>query len=576
MTTTDQSSIREILRIYRGAFIAAALFSLFASLLTLTIPLYLINVFTHVFASLSVETLILLTVVALGALLLQSALELVRGRILTRVSQAIDARLGRQVLAAGLRRAAGGNEHSAQAMRDVSELRALIGGPELYRLIEIPLIPVFIGVLYLLHPLIGHIALGGGLLLLLLAFLNEIVTRQPLDAGNHESLRGFNRVEDYMRNADVVAAMGMGPDIAARWQRDNATRLAYMQTAADRAGLIGNLARLVRMVLQIAILGGGTYLFLQHDILSGTIIAASILMARALAPVESAIGTWKNLVSAKAAYGRLNKLLQTKGVKATGSVFPVPEGRLALEQAIVSAPNTSRLLLKRVSFELTPGEMLGVIGPSGAGKSTLGKLLVGVLKSNGGSVRLDGMELRHWEPEALGRHIGYLPQDVQLFNGSVAENIARMDQDAALEDVLAAAHLAGVHDLIARLPNGYETVIGEGGLALSGGQKQHIGLARAYYGYPRLVILDEPNSNLDLESESALRRLLQEGKRLGLTQIVISHHTGTLEGADKMLLLREGVVDLFGPKKDVIATMNGRRQAAQGASVTSLRAEGGR
>jgi PrtD family type I secretion system ABC transporter len=564
MANSESSRIRQILSAFRGAFAAAALFSVFINLLMLTIPLYLINVFTHVFSSMSLETLGLLTLVAGGALLLQSALELVRGRLLVRVSSRLDARLGREVLAATLASAAGTNRHSAQPLRDVNELRNLLQGGDVFRLIDIPIIPVFVAVLYLFHPTLAAIAGGGALVLFGLALLNEWVSRGPYSKFNEMSMKSINQADDYVRNADVIRAMGMMPAITAAWHAESSAKYEVLHAGADWGNRLRAAAKFIRMMLQISMLGAGTYLFLQHEIMPGTIIAASILMGRALAPVEAAIGTWKNVVSARAAYKRLETLLdlvEARSKPKTG--LPVPQGRLAVERVTVAVPDTNRLLLKQVGFELPPGELLGIVGPSGAGKSTLGRVLVGVISPNTGAVRLDGASLQDWDADVLGRYLGYLPQDVQLFTGSVADNIARMDAAATPEAIVEAAQRVGVHEMILRLPNGYDTQIGEGGLALSAGQKQQIGIARAYFGTPALVVLDEPNANLDGESELALRAALEENKARGVTQVVISHRPGLLQAADKILLVRDGVMESFGSTAEILGRVLPSKEVAK-------------
>ncbi|MEZ5586105.1 MAG: type I secretion system permease/ATPase [Sedimenticolaceae bacterium] len=552
MQSNHLPPLKRILSAYRGAFVAAAIFSVFISLLTLTIPLYLMNVFTHVFSSMSIETLGLLTLVATGALLLQSGLEMIRGRLLVRVSAQFDARLAKETLAATLASSAGTNNHSAQPLRDVNELRNLLQSGTIFQMVDIPLIPVFLGIIYLFHPTLAAICAGGALILFAIAVINESVTRKPLGTFNELAMKSQLAADDYVRNADVIRAMGMMPAISRTWQEKNSVKYQAMQQGSDWGNRFKASARFVRMALQMAVLGTGTYLFLQHEILPGAIIAASLLMARALAPVESAIGTWKSVISGRAAYARLNKLLGTvSAFDDKGTNLPVPVGHLKLEKATY-ATSGGQMLLKQISFDLPAGQMLGLIGPSGAGKSTLGRLIVGIHKPNMGTVRLDGASLEDWHPDALGRHIGYLPQDVQLFSGTVALNIARMDATASSASIIKAAQRVGVHEMILRLQNGYDTIIGEGGVQLSSGQKQLIGLARAYFGNPTLVVLDEPNSNLDGEGETHLRAALEENKRFGVTQVVISHRPNLLQAADSILLLRGGVAEAFGPQSELL------------------------
>jgi PrtD family type I secretion system ABC transporter len=572
MRGDNRHPLRRVLSSFRGAFAAGAVFSAFISLLSLTIPLYLINVFSHVFSSLSVETLLMLTLVATGALLMQAALELVRGRLLVRVSASFEAKLGKETLAATVMSSAGTSNHSAQPMRDVSELRNLLQSGTLFQLVDFLLIPVFLGIIYLFHPLLAMICTGGAIFLFLLAVANEWVTRKPLSEANELSMKSLNSADDYVRNADVIRAMGMLPALTRTWQERSVPKYKALQLGSDWGNRFKAAARFVRMALQMAVLGTGTYLFLQHEILPGTIIAASLLMARALAPVESAIGTWKSVVSGRAAYARLEKLLRIVASKSNdGMDLPVPVGHLTVEKATLASAE-GQLLLKQISFELAAGQMLGLIGPSGAGKSTLGRVLIGIHKPNAGTVRLDGANLEDWHPDALGRHLGYLPQDVQLFSGTVALNIARMDSNASSAAIIQAAQRVGVHEMILRLPKGYDTPIGEGGVTLSAGQKQQIGLARAYFGNPTLVVLDEPNSNLDGEAEVRLREALEENKRLGVTQIVISHRPNLLQPADKILLLRAGQAEAFGPSSELLGRTvpNAERPAVTDESARRL------
>ncbi len=564
MQTSEKSKVREALEAFRGAFVAAGVFSVFINLLMLTVPLYLINVFSHVFGSRSVETLTLLTIVAGGALLLQSSLEMIRGRLLVRVSTELEKKLGHQTLAATVLASAGTSSHNAQPMRDVSELRSVLSGGDIFRLIDIPIIPVFVGVIYLFHPVLAMIALAGTIVLFGLALINEWVTRRPMGQFNELSMKSIGRAEDFIRNADVIRAMGMLPAISSVWHGENVQKFDALIKGSDWSNRLSIVSRFIRMLLQMSMLGMGTYLYIRQEIQPGTIIASSILMARALAPVESAIGTWKNVVSARGAYERLTKLLELNEEHTSQTALPVPEGRLSVENVILTAPGGgNRILLKQVSFGLEPGELLGVIGASGAGKTTLGRALVGVMRPSAGAIRLDGANLVNWNPNELGQYLGYLPQDVQLFSGTVAENIARLDPHANPRDIVDAARRVGVHELILRLPDGYDTRIGEGGMALSAGQKQHIGLARAYYGNPALVVLDEPNANLDANGEMALMTALDQGRSRGITQVVISHRPTILQNADKILLMRDGAVEVFGPAAEVMARFTQKKPDTQ-------------
>ena len=557
MTSRQPSPLLKVLRQFRGAFLAVVLFSLCISVLQLALPIYIFSVFTLVFNTMSAETLLMLTLMVMGAILATAALELVRGKVLARVAQGLDARLGRDVLEAVLRTSGIARPASGQSLRDVTELRGLLTGSEIYRMVEVPLVPLYIGALYFFHPTLAWVALAGTVVLMVLAVVNEVVSRPALKKMNTETLKGFSRVDDYVRSADAIQAMGMVPAVVRRWERQNQEKLRQLSVASGRAVTVSTLARFVRMALQVALYGVGAYLFLQHELLVGAMIAANMIMSRGLAPVEASISTWKTLVSGHAAYGRLSELLAQNLRQAGGLALPAPEGRLQVEKVTVisgsPAAGQPRVILQAVSFDLEPGKQLGIVGPSGAGKTTLGRVIAGVIPAASGAVRLDGADLRHWDPDQLGRHMGYLPQEVQLFSGTVAENVARMAPTADLQQVIAAARLTGAHEMIQRLPKGYETDVGENGSALSAGQRQHIGLARAFFGNPRLVVLDEPNSNLDSESEQALVRALGAARAAAMTVIVITHRPSLLDGADKLLVLRNGNVELFGPRSDVLA-----------------------
>lgn len=550
-----KSEISNILADYRGAFIAVGVFGVFINLLMLTIPLYMLQVFTRVLTSRSLDTLLMLTIAAGGALLVQAVLEIVRSRLLVRVGAMIDKGLSAKVLSAILNKSAGSTQRNSQGLRDLNELRTFITGPMVFTLFDAPFAPFYVAVIYLLHPALGSIALVGCLLLFGIGYLTEVLTRKPLNDSNAVSNRAMMQVEGYVRNADALKAMGMAPAITSRWNNSNNEVMSSLSMASDKAGVLSGLAKFVRMLLQIALFGAGAYYFILDEMLLGAMIAAAILMSRALAPVESAIGTWKGLVSARAAYKRLKGVLDDYMPKNENMSLSEPEGHLSVERVVVTAPGSDQLILKGVSFDLKSGELLGVIGPSGAGKTTLGKAIVGVLSPRAGVTRLDGANIHDWDPDELGQYIGYLPQDVQLFSGTVADNIARMASEFESTDVVEAAKMAGVHELILRLPKGYDTDIGDGGLALSAGQRQHVALARALYRQPRLIVLDEPNSNLDSISERALVNAMSRAKNSGAAVVVISHRPSILGTADKMLALNNGVVEIFAPREEVMSRM---------------------
>jgi PrtD family type I secretion system ABC transporter len=557
-TMSEHHQLPRLLGRFRGAFVSVGIFSMVFNLLMLTLPLYMLSIFTRVFSSKSDETLLLLTIVAFFALSIQGLLDLIRSRVMIRVGTALDAALTPQVLEAVVRDAAGTPSQNAQPLRDAGEVRSFFSGTGVFALFDAPFAPLYVAVIYLLHPMLGMIALGGAVALFLLAVMNEALTRKPLEQASRSSSKARARVDEFIRNSDAVEAMGMMPAIVDRWRDLNSDALHAQSQAADKGSISTSLAKSLRILLQISLFGAGAYLYIQNQILPGSIIAAAILMSRALAPVEQAISTWRVMVSAKAAYGRLREVLKPERLTANRkrTTLPRPQGRIDVERLVVMAPGSDRMILKGVSFELNAGEFLGVVGPSGAGKTTLGRVLVGILRPRGGAARLDGAELSTWHPDDLGQYVGYLPQDVQLFPGTVSENIARMARDFSDDEVLGAAKMAGAHEMILGLAEGYDTDIGEAGGILSAGQRQHIALARAFFGNPSLLVLDEPNSNLDSVSESALVRALATARDRNITIVVITHRPSILGAADKVLVLRDGNVDLYGPRDRVMARVS--------------------
>lgn len=540
----------------RFFFIYAGLFSFFANLLLLAVPLYMLQVFDRVLTSRSNETLVVLTVAAVGALMVMAALEILRSRLLVRVGVAIDKLLGEPVLAESLRNAVkpDGTPYG-YGLRDVNTLRQFLTGNSVFAFFDAPWTPLFLVLIFVFHPLLGAIALLGMAVQFFLAYLEERTTRPPLETANAKQRVSGQFVEMSMRNAEVVNAMGMSAALASRWRKLNAEVIGLQTVASNRAGVIVATTRFVRTLLQVLMLAVGAYLIIDRNVTPGIMIAATIILGRAMAPVELAIGTWRNLVDARGAYRRLAKLLEGKAAVADKLELPPPAGHLKVER-LVFGRMPSPAIIKGISFELSPGESLGLIGPSAAGKSTLARLIMGVWVPQSGVVRLDGADISAWDCERLGGYVGYLPQDVELFAGTVAENIARLGDPAAnSEDVIKAAKLAHAHDMILHLPNGYDTEIGDGGAVLSGGQRQRVALARALFGSPRLVVLDEPNSNLDSEGEEGLRQTINDLKALGVTLIIIAHKPSLLAHVDKMLVLSNGQVDSFGTRQEVLARL---------------------
>ncbi|MBI2236098.1 MAG: type I secretion system permease/ATPase [Magnetospirillum sp.] len=558
--TTTQSGISggpltAALGTCRGAISATVLFSLCGNLLLFVSPLYMLQVYDRVLSSRSTTTLVMLTIIAAFMLAVMGGLEFLRSRMLVRVGTRLDAELAGRTFA-GLfemsRKAPGAA--GGQVLRDLDMVRDFATGPALLVFCDAPWAPLFIAVAFVLHPVLGMVTLGGGLCIFALAVVNEMITRKALKEASAVSIGAGAFADASLRNSEVVHAMGMLPGIAMRWQLRHQTALALQSSAADRAGGLLALSKFVRLFLQSAILGVGAWLALDDQITGGSIIAASIIMGRALAPIEMAVGHWKGFVGARGAWERLSHLLVEAGSRDETMPLPRPKGALTVDRVFVLPPGGRTAVVKGVSFELKPGEVLGIVGPSAAGKSTLARALTGVWPPGAGSVRLDGADLHAWQREEVGPALGYLPQDVELFDGSVAENIARF-QSVDPDKVVAAAAKAGVHDIILALPQGYDTRIGEGGRVLSGGQRQRIALARALYGSPSFVVLDEPNSNLDTAGEQALVEAVLDLKRGGATTVVVTHRVAILGCVDRILVLNNGEVELMGSRDEVMARL---------------------
>jgi ATP-binding cassette subfamily C protein/ATP-binding cassette subfamily C exporter for protease/lipase/ATP-binding cassette subfamily C protein EexD len=561
--TPLQAALREA---RRGLAVVGAL-SLFLNLLVLVLPLYMFQVFDRVLPSGHVETLIALTVVAAFALLVFGMLEVIRRQALLRIGIWLDRRLCEPVLAASVGEGLGGRANGGQPLRDLAQLRGFIGSESVFPIFDAPWTLVFIAVIWLLHPWLGALALASSVVLFALALCNELVMREPLKLANERWMAAQWRGETAVRNAEVVHAMGMLPALLRGWHSDNDQVLGQHALAGDRGAVMVGIAKFLRLFVQIGVLGLGAYLVLKGELTGGGMIAGSILLSRALAPVEQAIGAWKGLVAARASYDRLQLLLRRYPERAPALRLPAPEGRVSAERLAFKAAD-GRVILKNVTFELPAGEVLAVIGPSGSGKSTLCRLITGVWPPASGSVRLDDAEVHTWDRADFGRHVGYLPQEVALFAGTVADNIARM-ADAPDEAVIDAARRAGGHEMILRLPAGYATEIGPQGAVLSGGQRQWIGLARAMFGDPCLIVLDEPNASLDQAGEAALVEAIGRLKAHRTTVILVAHRPSLLVDVDKLLVMRDGAGVLFGPRDEILPRLMVQRQARAVTAVGS-------
>ena len=552
---------------FRPFFLSAAGFSLLVNLLLLAPALFMLQVFDRVLTSRSMETLIMLFVLVIGALLVMAYLDMIRSRLLTAAAVTLEKRLGPRVLAEMIRRsAAPGGSDAMHGLRDVSTLRAFLTGPGILAVFDAPWVPVYVVIIFLFHPWLGILALVGALALFLLAIANEKMSRLPLEAMQAESRRAGRFAEQGIVNAEVARALGMVNGLARGWETHSRKGLEHQLQASRAGSLLTSTTRFLRQALQILMLAAGAYLVIEQHTTSGVMIAATLLLSRALAPVESAIAGWKGMVDARSAYARLRKLLEPDGYAEAVTELPAPAGDIQVERAVFGFRGQDRPVIKQISFEVPAGQALAIVGPSAAGKSTLARLIVGLWKPSIGVVRLDGADISSWPRDRLGPYVGYLPQDVELFAGTVSQNIARMGEvDSAA--VIEASREANVHDLILRLPQGYDTPIGEGGAFLSAGQRQRIALARALYGRPRLVVLDEPNSNLDGEGETALIEAIRRLKADGATLIVVTHRSKLLTSMDRILVLRDGAIEKLGPPAEIFAAAARRAADAQPSVV---------
>jgi PrtD family type I secretion system ABC transporter len=537
----------------RRAFLAAGLFSLGVNLLMLTVPLYMLQIFDRVLMSRSLDTLLLLTIVALVALLTLALLDLVRSSLFVRLGHWMEHKLSGYMLGGAVTTVLKSGYASVQSLRDLSTVRTFLSGPGMVPLLDIPWTPIFLAVIFMLHPMLGWIALGGALVLVTLAMSNELVTRRILLSATNASIEATQAAEAAVQNADVIEAMGMLPALVGRWHRESSEALNLQRRAAGRNSAISAFSKFLRLALQLSVLGTGAFFVIAGELTGGGMIAASILMGRALAPIDMVIGAWRSAVSAYGAYQRVKQQLARAPVNRQALSLPAPMGQLVADNVTFLYAGQSEPVLKNVSFALEPGESLGIVGPAAAGKTTLARLIVGNLEAKLGHIRLDGADVSQWPPEDRGQYLGYLPQDVELFSGTVRENISRMGTGDT--GVIPAARLVGAHEIILGLPAGYETNIGRSGTALSGGQRQLIALARAVYGEPRLIVLDEPYANLDHGAEEDLIKALQDLKARGATVIVIAHRPNILQQVDKMLVLRHGQVHGFGDRSEVLPKM---------------------
>jgi ATP-binding cassette subfamily C protein len=570
-----RSELGDALRACRSAFIGVGVISFMINLLYLTGSVFMLEVYDRVLPSRSVPTLVGLIILAGGLYMAQGVLDLIRGRILGRVGTSLDEALNKRVFDTVVRLPlmVGGRNEGLQPLRDLDNVRSFLGtmGPGAF--FDLPWLPFYLAICFAFHWLIGVTALVGAIILVSLTVVTEFLSRQPAREAMGLAARRNDLAAASRRNAEVLVAMGMSGRLTRRWSEANEKYLDGNQRASDVAGGLGAIAKVLRMTLQSAVLAVGAYLVIYQEATAGIIIAGSILSARALAPVDLAIAHWKGFVAARQSWQRLNRLLEQMPARSVPTLLQDPASRLSVEAISIVPPGDQRVIIQDVSFALTAGNGLGVIGPSGSGKSSLVRGLVGVWQPLRGKVRLDGAALDQWSSDVLGRHIGYLPQDVELFAGTIAQNICRFDHEASSDSIISAAKEAGVHEMIIKMREGYNTQVGEQGTALSAGQAQRVALARALYGNPFLIVLDEPNSNLDTEGDEALTRAIRGARERGAIVVVVAHRPIGIEAVDQILVLRDGRMQAFGPKEQVLAQVLAPRVAPP--SPIKIVSEGG-
>lgn len=549
-----RSELGEALRACRNAFIGVGVMSCMINILYLTGSIFMLEVYDRVLPSRSVPTLIGLVILAAGLYAAQGGLDLIRGRILGRIGTALDEAINTRVFETVVRLPlmVGSRNEGLQPLRDLDNVRSFLGSMGPGAFFDLPWLPFYLAICFVFHWLLGVTALIGAVILVTLTLITEFLSRTPAKEAMTLAARRNDLAATSRRNAEVLVAMGMAGRLTKRWSEANETYLAGNQRASDVAGGLGAVAKVLRMMLQSAVLAVGAYLVIHQEATGGIIIAGSILSARALAPVDLAIAHWKGFVAARQSWHRLSGLLEKIPPSNQQTLLQPPSSRLSVEAVSIVPPGEQRVVAQDVNFTVEAGTGLGVIGPSGSGKSSLVRALVGVWAPARGKVRLDGAALDQWSSDALGRYIGYLPQDVELFAGTVAQNICRFDPEAKSDAIIAAAKEAGVHEMIIKMREGYDTQIGEQGTALSAGQAQRVALARALYGNPFLIVLDEPNSNLDSEGDEALTRAVRAARARGAIVVVVAHRPVGIEAVDQLLVLKDGRMQAFGPKETVL------------------------
>jgi PrtD family type I secretion system ABC transporter len=571
--TSVNPDVAGALRECRRAFAGVALFSGVVNLLMLAGPLYMLQIYDRVLSSRSLPTLVALSVFLIGAYAFQGVLDIIRSHVVVRTAALLDQRLALSVHGAVIRLAIATRHlgEAPQPVRDLDQIRAFLTGAGAIAIVDLPWAPVFLTICFLIHPWLGVVAMAGAIVLFTMTLLTERASSAPARAAAQDAGRRSIVVETQRRSSETIVAMGMTGALAQRWAGLNNRYIGAVGRLSDVAGSFGSISKVLRLLMQSVILGVGAYFVIRQELTAGAMIAASIMMGRALAPIETAIANWRSFVAARQSIARLSEALTRAAPRRAATALPKPRRSLDVEQVTVVAPGGMAPIVAGVRFSLKSGEALGIIGPSGAGKTSLVRSLVGIWRPANGSVRLDGAALDQWDPEFLGQHIGFISQTVELFDGTISENIARMSIAPDANAVLRAAGAAGAHDMILRLPSGYDTRIGEGGVALSGGQRQRIALARALYGDPFLVVLDEPNSNLDNEGEAALRQAIADAKARGAIVVLISHRTAVISVCERILVLVNGTQQDFGWRDEVLSKLSARPVPPAAATAANLK-----
>lgn len=550
-------TVQSALKAARGPLAFTALFSLASNLLYLSLPIYTQQIYGRVLISQSLGTLLVLTVGILVVFCVSAVLDYLRSQVMVNFSLEFDRQVSGPAFTTLFDAVVQRDRTTrSQALRDIDAVRQLLSGPAVATLFDLPWMPVFIFILFVIDPVIGFVTLGGGVVLVALTVAQNYFTRDKLRAASDEAIKGYAFTDAALRNGEVVRAMGMLPHLAAPWGKHRETALELSTVAQERGAMFSHATKLVRMIIQILIIAVGAALVIEQKIPSTMLFANMILASRALMPIQGLVGSFGPLTNGLQALARLNLLLGSYQPPERRTALPKPKGHIVVDRLSYAAPGSDVLILKAISLELAPGEVLGIAGPSGSGKSTLARLMVGVWKPLNGLVRLDGVNIYNWDRDSIGEHVGYLPQDVELFSGTVRANIARFHPAISDADVIRAATLAGAHDLIVQLPKGYDTELGEGGGVLSAGQRQLVGLARAIVGSPSLVVLDEPNASLDNAGEMALARTLKRLRERGVTVVIVSHKPNIFRAADKMAILKAGALERFGPTEAVLKSLN--------------------